>query len=146
MKGPVQSADHDSWSADGNVKKLRWRLRPGKGAKGGAAIFADPKTGNLVFEGGGVDMSEQAAVRQAGLSQTSTPARNLRGIDVAVPTGAKSLEVAFARAESDPRYSLSVQASWRTQDWVTRKTKKGFEVSFSEAAPPGAKLDWQLIR
>ena len=34
----------------------------------------------------------------------------------------------------------------RTQDWVTGKTKKGFEVSFSEAAPPGAKLDWQLIR
>ena len=95
-----------------------------------------------------MNLKGQATLQQTGLSATATPARNLRGIDVAVPTGASSLAVEFPqdRLEVDARYSITVQPNWKTMDWVIRKSKEGFTVAFSEPAPRQARIDWQMIR
>jgi len=147
VRGAVKDAALDLWSADGNVKKLRWRLSR-KSGRWHSSIHADPDSGRLVLDSAGLDLNRSATVRQAGVSGTDTPAHNLRGIDVTVPRGLRELKVSFppSQAEVDGRYSITVQPNWITRDAVVQKTATGFHVAFSEAAPGNAKIDWQLIR
>lgn len=147
VRGDVKFAAIDLWSQDGNVKKVSWRV-PKQSGRRVSSLYADTDTGRIVVDAGGLDLNKTAVVRQRGLSGTDTPARNLRGIDVGVRQGARELQVSFPpqRSELDARYSITVQPSWKTMDWVVEKTPGGFRVAFSEAAPGGASVDWQLIR
>ena len=101
-----------------------------------------------MLDSAGLDLSRSPTIRQAGVSGTNTPARNLRGIDVAVSSGSHELKVSFPpnQGEVDGHYSITVQPNWMTRDAVLQKTATGFRVAFSEAAPDNAKIDWQLIR
>jgi hypothetical protein len=129
------------WEHDGNLKPIQWRL-PSRAAR----LHVDPKTADFVFSGGNLDVQGQGVVRQSGVSATDTPARNLRGIGVPVPGGAKRFTVRFDQPEADPAYSIVVQGNWFTLDRVTEKRTDGFDVEFSEPAPQGAAIDWQLVR
>jgi hypothetical protein len=141
IRGPVEQVAVDLWEHDGNIKPIQWRL-----PSGAARVHADPKTGDFVFSGGNLDVQDRGVVRQAGVSATSTAARNLRGISIPVPGGAKRATVRFDRPEADSAYSIVVQGNWFTLDRVTAKRADGFDVEFSEVAPAGAAFDWQLVR
>jgi hypothetical protein len=141
VRGPVEQAAVDLWEYDGNVKPIQWRL-PSRAAR----VHVDPKTADFVFSGGNLDVQGQGVVRQGGVSATSTPARNLRGIGVSVPAGAKRFTVRFDRPEADAVYSAVVQGNWFTLDRVTAKRADGFDIEFSEPAPQAAAIDWQLVR
>ncbi|MBW3599320.1 MAG: hypothetical protein KY475_18885 [Planctomycetes bacterium] len=101
---------------------------------------------HFVFSGGQLDLQDRGAVRQSGLSATDTPARNLRGIGTPTPAAAKRLEVQFPQPEPDGAYSVVVQPNWFTMDRVVKKRPDGFVVEFSEPAPEGATVDWQMVR
>ncbi len=129
----------------GNVQPIRWRRTTG----GTSALYVPPSgagAGDLVFEGGNLDLRNHGVKSMRGLSATDKPAKNLRGINVPVPPRAVTLNVKFAVPEADADYSLTVQPSWMTMDRVARKTADGFAVEFSQAAPASAMIDWQLIR
>jgi hypothetical protein len=141
VRGPVEQAAVDLWEHDGNLKPIQWRL-PSRAAR----LHVDPKTADFVFSGGDLDVQGQGVVRQSGVSATATPAHNLRGIGVPIPAGAKRCAVRFDRPEADAVYSVVVQGSWFTLDRVTEKRADGFDIEFSEPAPQGATVDWQLVR
>lgn len=141
IRGPVENAALDLWQYDGNVKAVQWR-----NSSRIARLYADPATGNFVFSGGQLDLQDRGAVRQSGLSATDTPARNLRGIGTPTPAAAKRLEVQFPQPEPDGAYSVVVQPNWFTMDRVVKKRPDGFVVEFSEPAPEGATVDWQMVR
>ncbi len=115
-----------------------------KSAAGKTVLMVNPKTGNLSISGGDVALPTVKGV--SGLSATGIAAKNLRGINVPVKEGARMLTVTFPTPEADANYSLSVQPTWFTMDRILQKTAAGFVVKFSEPAPKGAKIDWQLIR
>lgn len=101
--------------------------------------------------GGALDLDRPAIAREGlvevrGVSATRTAAKNLRGINVPVPLGRKSIDVAFTEHEPDTRYALCVQPNWLTAAAVVEKRADGFRVLFAEAAPEEATIDWQLIR
>jgi len=141
IRGPVEQTAIDLWESDGNIKPIQWR-----GASRTARLYADPETADFVFQGGNLDVQGQGVVRQSGVSATSTPARNLRGIAVAVPEGADRITIRFDRPEADSAYSIVVQENWFTLDRVSKKRADGFDVEFSKPAPAEATLDWQLAR
>ena len=91
-------------------------------------------------------MENATIVHANGISSTQVKANNLRGINVRVEVGAKQATITFETLEHNGQYSITVQPNWRTMDWITKKDKTGFAVEFSEAVPPGGKIDWQLIR
>ncbi len=113
-------------------------------AGGQTALAVDPKSGDMAITGSALRIASVKGV--GGLSATEISARNLRGVDVAVPEGARELTVRFDQPEADARYALNIQPNWLTQDAVVEKTATGFKVVFSGPASAGAALDWQLIR
>jgi len=120
---------------------LVWRYGHEEGrAPRDASLAVSRTTGALAFTGGGL------CVRGGGLSGSQTPARNLRGKNVAVKAGAKSLAVAFPAAEADADYAVFVEQTWLTSRAVTRKAPEGFTVEFSAPAPDDATLDWMIVR
>jgi len=146
FRGQVRDAALMMEQREGNPQPLAWRH-----ARGTTFVGADPASGDLTVRGGRLDLDRPAVLRGGlvetkGLSATGTAAKNLRGIDVAVTVGDRAVDVKFATAEPDVRYSLCVQPNWLTATAVTVKRPDGFRVEFAEAAPPGAKIDWQLIR
>ena len=56
------------------------------------------------------------------------------------------MEVQFERPEADAQYSLYVQSTWLTTSAISKKTERGFVVTFANAAPDAATIDWILIR
>ncbi len=146
FRGQVRDAALVMEQREGNPQPLAWRH-----AEGMTYLGADPTSGNLTIRGGQLDLDRPAAVHgglvaTGGISATETAATNLRGIDVAVNAGTRVLEVEFAVAEPDARYSICVQPNWLTATAVTEKRPDGFRVEFAGVAPAGAKVDWQLIR
>lgn len=143
IAGQVTEAAMVMEQVAGNPQPLAWLHA---GATGRTTLGANPASGDLELRGGQLDLQTAGAQRVAGLSATATPARNLRGIAVTVPAGAREVEVRFAQPEVDADYSLVAQPNWFTLDRVVRKTATGFVVQFSESAPAEARLDWQLLR
>lgn len=146
FRGQVRDAALMMEQREGNPQPLAWRH-----ARGTTYVGADPSTGSLTVRGGQLDLDRPGLVRGGlvetkGISATQNAARNLRGIDVAVAAGQRVLELKFAEPEPDAQYSLCVQPNWLTATAVSDKRPDGFRVEFAEAASPGAKLDWQLIR
>jgi hypothetical protein len=113
---------------------------------GSSSLIVDPRTGDFAFAGGAVDLSGQPLKGARGVSATGTPAANLRGIDVPVPSEATELTVAFPTPEADAAYAVSVMPSWPTTVCSPTKSAAGFTVQFGTPAPSGARLDWVIVR
>jgi hypothetical protein len=80
------------------------------------------------------------------LSGDSTPARNLRGKNVAVKTGETTVTVSFPQPETNSDYAVFIEQSWLTNRAVTKKTAEGFTITFADVAPESATIDWMLVR
>lgn len=127
-----------------NFQPLTWLHHDSTQA---ASFGVEPESGNFALKGGGgLDLSSSSLLKAGGLSATEVAARNLRGIALTVPRGSKSLSVKFLQAEADADYAMTVQPNWRTMEWTTAKTPKGFTVEFSEPSPDGATIDWVMVR
>ncbi|HET7503786.1 MAG TPA: hypothetical protein VFK02_22350 [Kofleriaceae bacterium] len=144
VRGPASQAGLEFWQPGGSPHKIVWAVKGGWPTY--SALHADPATGDFVFEGGNLNHQQHGAVNLGGLCATATPAKNLRGIGAPVSIGATTLPIVFANAESDAVYGVMVECSWLTMKAVNTKTTAGFTVTFSVAAPPGATLDWLLVR
>lgn len=113
---------------------------------GASRLVVPPATGDFVFSGGNLDVSDRSVRRVTGLSATGTNANNLRGINVAVPEAAQEVAITFPKPEADANYAVAITPSWMTNLCVSSKTEKGFAVQLGGAAPAGAKLDWVIVR
>ena len=111
-----------------------------------SSLHVHPKNGNFTFAGGDLDFQKRSSLQQAGLSATTTPAKNLSAINVKVTAGALEHKVLFKQPEDNAAYGILVDCSWLTQKGVVSKTKNGFKVTFGTGAPAGATLDWLLVR
>ncbi len=109
------------------------------------SLSVSPENGTLAIEGPGAAIPG-GLTRLGGLSGSQTPARNLRAIDVQVPTGVKEHTIALPEAETDGKYGVFVEPTWLTMHVVTARTEKSFTIRFSEPAPQGATLSWLLAR
>lgn len=102
-----------------------------------AVLTVSKETGQLNFTG---------SARFAGLSGDTTPAKNLRGKNVAVKAGETSTTIAFPAAEADGEYAVFVEQNWVSNRAVVKKEAGGFTVQFDKAAPAGARIDWMIVR
>lgn len=142
ITGPVRDVAIDFKQWDENIKPIRW-VNPG----GVCRLYGRPKNADFVFEGGNLDLGGRTTVQQRGISQTPVAAKNLRGINAAVPAGNKELQVKFEQPENDGNYAILTKCSWITIDAVKTKTAEGFTVVFETAAPEGGgRLDWFIVR
>lgn len=110
-----------------------------------ATLTVSPQNGTLTFDGGAAALPG-GLTRVAGLSASETPARNLRALDVPVPSGVKEYTVSLPAEESDARYGVFVETSWMTLHVVGPRTPKSFTVRFSEPSPADAHISWLLTR
>jgi hypothetical protein len=110
-----------------------------------AALTVTKATGEFNFAGNGVRTNGPIS-GATGLSGDATPARNLRGKNVAVAAESKSIRVTFPTPEADGDYAVFIEQSWLSERAVSEKGPEGFTVTFAVAAPADAKLDWMLVR
>lgn len=70
------------------------------------------------------------------------------GVGIAVPNGATSVTVTFARREFDALYGVHINPSWATTARVapTDKTVTGFTARFGTAAGASATIDFLTYR
>ncbi len=108
-----------------------------------ATLIVSRDTGDLHFSGGA---RLEGSVGLKGLSGDETPARNLRGKNVAVPPGQDRLDIVFPVPEVSDQYAVFLEQNWLTERAVVRKEAGGFTVQFSNPAPDGARMDWLLVR
>ncbi len=108
-------------------------------------LTVDPEKGGFALAGGATSVDALNVSAAGGISAGALPARNLRGIGVAVRENQSELTVYFQRPEADAAYALHVQPSWFTAV-TAEKTPSGFTARFERPAPAGAKLDWILVR
>lgn len=99
----------------------------------------------MTFDGGGLAVPG-GLTAVSGLSATATPARNLRGIAIPVPPGARKIVIPFERREADAEYAVFVQPNWLTAHAVTARTEGGFTVEFAQPSGSGAHLHWMVVR
>ncbi|MBC8872840.1 MAG: hypothetical protein H8E44_25685 [Planctomycetes bacterium] len=125
---------------------IKWRYGHAEGKPPREAVLTVSKeTGRLQFQGDGVSTGGPITDVQ-GISAGPTPARNLRGKNVPVASGATSIHVRFPQPESDGDYAVFLEQSWLTNRAVSDKTSDGFTVTFAAAAPEKAALDWMIVR
>jgi hypothetical protein len=67
-------------------------------------------------------------------------------VGVAVPNGATSFVVTFARREFDALFGVALSVSWDTRFWITARSGTGFTLNFSTAAPANATADYLVFR
>ena len=109
-----------------------------------ATLTVSRENGDLTFDGGDARFSGSLVAR--GLSAEGTPARNLRGKNVAVEAAAARIEVAFPVEEADADYAVFVEQSWLGNRAIVAKDTTGFTVQFEKPAPEAGKLDWMIVR
>ena len=85
-------------------------------------------------------------ISTTGLSGDATPARNLRGKNVAVKAKQDSVTITLPVEEADGDYAVFVEQSWLGNRAIIKKDAKGFTIQFATPAPDGAKLDWMIVR
>ena len=110
-----------------------------------ASLTVSRTTGEFQFAGGGVQSGGPVS-SVAGLSGDARPARNLRGKNVPVKAGEKSVRVRLPQAEADGDYAVFLEQSWIGARAISDKGPDGFTVTFATAAPDKATLDWMLVR
>jgi len=108
-------------------------------------LTVDPEKGGFALAGGPTAVDALNVSAEGGISAGALPARNLRGIGVAVRENRTELTVSFQRPEADAAYALHVQPSWFTAV-TAEKTESGFTARFEKPAPANAKIDWILVR
>ena len=120
-------------------QSIKWLYGPREPAKpiAEATLTVGKDTGVFNFSG---------PISTPGLSADKTPARNLRGKNVAVPDKANSMTVAFPITEADGDYAVFVEQNWIGNRAITKKDAKGFTIQFEKSAPANAQLDWMIIR
>jgi hypothetical protein len=110
-----------------------------------ASLMVSRATGEFQFTGGGMQSGGPVS-GVAGLSGDAQPARNLRGKNVPVAAGDKSVRVRFAQPEADANYAVFIEKSWLGERAISDKQPEGFTVTFATAAPDKATMDWMLVR
>jgi hypothetical protein len=110
-----------------------------------ASLTVNRATGEFQFTGGGIQAGGPAS-GLTGLSGDATPARNLRGKNIPVKAGERSIQIRFPQPEADPDYAVFVEQTWLTNRAITDKTAEGFTVTFADDAPEHASIDWMLVR
>ena len=110
-----------------------------------ATLTVSKETGELNFEGGGVRANGSVNAVH-GISGDKTPAKNLRGKNVAVPAKSESIRITFPLPELDADYAVFIEQSWLSNRAISEKTSEGFTITFERAAPEKATLDWMLVR
>jgi hypothetical protein len=108
-------------------------------------LTVDPERGGFALAGGATSVDALNVSATGGISAGALPARNLRGIGVAVRENRTEHAVQFPQPEADAAYALHVQPSWFTAV-TTEKTPSGFTARFEQPAPADAKFDWILVR
>ncbi len=116
-----------------------------EGSRKRATLSVSPTDGTFKLEGGGAEIPGGLS-KLSGLSGSETKARNLRGMGVPVPSGAKEVRITFAAEEADDKYAVFVEGNWMSMHQIVERTSKGFAVRFSEGAPANASVDWLLTR
>ena len=91
-------------------------------------------------------VNELKRISTPGISADKTPARNLRGKDVAVKAGTTSVTINFPVEETDASYAVFVEKNWIGDRAITKKDATGFTIQFEKPAPADAKLDWMIVR
>lgn len=130
----------------GQEQPIKWYYGQTEGqAPKEAVLTVSRATGELNFKGAGI-RPNGPVTNAAGISGDDTPARNLRGKDVAVTTDATTIRIRFATPEADGHYAVFVEQSWLTNRAISEKGPEGFTVSFATPAPAGATLDWMIVR
>ena len=109
-----------------------------------ASLTVAADSGDFNFDGG--DLRTNGSVIASGLSANGAPARNLRGKNVAIKTGARTVAISFPVEEADADYAVFIEQTWLSNRAVVRKEARGFTVQFEKRAPKGAKLDWMIVR
>lgn len=125
---------------------IKWRYGHAAGqAPRTATLTVSKKTGELDYRGGGL-RTNGPVTAVTGLSGSDTPARNLRGKNVAVMEKATSTRINFPRPEADGDYAVFVEQSWLTGRAISDKGPTGFTITFEKPAPAKATIDWMLVR
>lgn len=146
VRGEVKTAAIDLWQVNRKKQRILWRT---EAPVGGSTLYADPVSGDFVFTDGNIDHQHHGTLNENGISGTTVPAKNLRGIGVdAGPAGATTRDISFAQqaAEPDGAYAVWVTCSWPTTVATAAKTTTGFRILFGTPAPSGGTLDWLLVR
>lgn len=112
-----------------------------------AAFFTvDATSGEFTIRSASTHVASLSVAKGCGISGSRIPARNFRGLGLAVRKGSTDWQVRFDAAEPDVMYAACVQPNWPTASAVVQKGTDGFTVRFEKPAPRGAKLDWVLVR
>ena len=109
-------------------------------------LSVSPQDGTVRIEGGAGTVVNGGVGGVSGLSGTAVMAKNLRGVNIPVPEGAKELAVAFPTPEPDARYAAFVELTWLTEKAVCKRAEGGFTVKFATPAGKGEELSWLLVR
>ncbi|MCG3147055.1 MAG: hypothetical protein PCFJNLEI_00491 [Verrucomicrobiae bacterium] len=120
------------------VQPIKWYYGETNQLPKVAALTVSRETGDFNFTGG--------LVTGAGLSGGDKPARNLRGLNVAVKAGETKFPVKFPVAEADDAYGVFIEQSWIGNRAIVKKEATGFTVEFEKPAPANAKIDWFIVR
>ncbi len=110
-----------------------------------ASLTVSRQTGEFQFVGGGVQTGGPVS-GVAGLSGGVTPAKNLRGKNLAITPTSTSIEIRFPQPEADGDYAVFIEQSWLTTRAISEKSPEGFKVIFAAPAPEQATLDWMIVR
>jgi len=124
---------------------IKWNYADANGEPKQAVLTVSKDGGELNFQGNGIRANGPAS-GVSGLSADRTPARNLRGKNVPVEEKATAVRVRFPCPEADGDYAVFVEQSWLTNRAISEKGPEGFTISFATAAPPGARVDWMIVR
>lgn len=108
-----------------------------------ASLTVSPANGEMNYTGA---MRVEGGVRAASLSGGEKVGRNLRGLNLAVPSGSKELAVKFPQPEPDDAYMVVLQLSWLSNHAIPKRTAEGFTVQFATAPGSDAELSWLLVR
>ena len=124
---------------------IKWRYGAGESTRPKAAsLTVSADSGDFNFEGG--DLRTNGSIIASGLSANGAPARNLRGKNVAIKTGTRTVAISFPVEEADADYAVFIEQTWLSNRAVVKKEARGFTVQFKKRAPKGAKLDWMIVR
>ncbi len=121
---------------------IKWLYADGKKE---ASWTVSPTDGTMTFDGGGLSAPDGLA-NVRGVSGSDTKARNLRGINVPIPAGAKEFAVKFPKPEADAEYAVFLELTWLSDRAITRQTPDGFTVLFQTPPAAEGKLHWLLLR
>ncbi len=156
FQGDTQDAAiliHQPGSSTGDLQSINWMTAVGKGFRtvrltvdNEGALHLPPQTPVSLSDGGVSGIRSLSAPKPADAAPIANKGSNLRGLKLAVPKGATSIEVQFPLPEADGAFAVNVRTSWITNSAVQSQAARGFNVQFDRPAPQGAFIDWLVVR